>query len=174
MNVNIFLSLLCTVFLMIAFANVSSIAVAQDTDGNIGSQQLNNDKSHYGAAISDNEIISLTDMYKAMTDKDSMNLKTQAIVQEVCQVKGCWMTLNTADNSLDEPIMVRFRDYGFFMPKDLGGAQVVLEGTAYRQVTSVDELKHYAQDAGKSKEEIEAITEPKEQIIFIADGVKVL
>jgi hypothetical protein len=32
-------------------------------------------------------------------------------------------------------------------------------------------LRHYAQDAGKSKEEIDKITEPKHMLTFLADGV---
>ena len=31
--------------------------------------------------------------------------------------------------------------------------------------------RHYAEDAGKSKEEIEKITEPKIAYTFLADGV---
>jgi hypothetical protein len=38
----------------------------------------------------------------------------------------------------------------------------------------VEELKHLAEDAGKSKEEIEAITEPKEELKFLATGVLLL
>jgi hypothetical protein len=40
--------------------------------------------------------------------------------------------------------------------------------------TSVDELKHYAEDAKKSKEEIDAITEPKKEIRLTANGVLVV
>jgi len=32
-------------------------------------------------------------------------------------------------------------------------------------------LRHYAEDAGKSKEEIEKITEPETNLMFLADGV---
>jgi hypothetical protein len=34
--------------------------------------------------------------------------------------------------------------------------------------------KHYAEDAGKSKEEIEAIKEPKKEIVLQAKGILVL
>jgi hypothetical protein len=70
-------------------------------------------------------------------------------------------------------IMIRFKDYKFFMPLDIVGKDVVLVGEAKKTITSVDELKHYAEDAGKSKEEIEKITEPKAEIEFIATGVLV-
>jgi hypothetical protein len=39
---------------------------------------------------------------------------------------------------------------------------------------SVKQQKHYAEDAGKSKEEIEKIKEPKKETQFIAKGVLVL
>jgi hypothetical protein len=39
------------------------------------------------------------------------------------------------------------------------------------KTTSVAELQHYAEDAGKSKEEIAKITEPKLELTFVADGV---
>ena len=46
-----------------------------------------------------------------------------------------------------------------------------MEGKAYREVTSVDELKHYAEDEGKTPEEIAAIVEPVEELKFMASGV---
>ena len=71
-------------------------------------------------------------------------------------------------------IFVQFQDYGFFMPKDLAGQEVIIEGKAYRQETSVEELKHYAEDAGKTAEEIAAITEPVMEKKFMATGVVVV
>ena len=88
-------------------------------------------------------------------------------------MKGCWM-LVASDDSNQEPVMVRFKDYGFFMPKDIAGRKVVMEGWAFREVTPVDELRHYAEDAGKSQEEIDAITEPKDEMKFLASGVLLL
>jgi hypothetical protein len=66
---------------------------------------------------------------------------------------------------------VTFKDYGFFVPKDSKGKEVVIEGIAMRKVTPVDELRHYAEDAGKSPEEVAAITEPVQELAFEAVGV---
>lgn len=67
---------------------------------------------------------------------------------------------------------VRFKDYGFFVPtKGLEGKHAVIQGTATREVLDVATLKHYAEDAGRSKEEIEKITEPQNKLMFLADGV---
>jgi hypothetical protein len=60
------------------------------------------------------------------------------------------------------------------VPKDIGGRQVIVEGKAFKSVTPVEELRHYAEDAGKSKDEIMQITEPEQTLSFEATGVKVL
>jgi hypothetical protein len=80
------------------------------------------------------------------------------------------MTLDLAD---DKEAFVKFKDYGFFVPLDAGGRTVVMDGVAFREVLSVDMLRHYAEDGGKSKEEIEKITEPETRLSFEASGVLV-
>ena len=67
--------------------------------------------------------------------------------------------------------MVRFKDYGFFVPLDADNKEVIVNGKAYVTKISVDELKHYAKDGGKSEEEIAAIIEPEFTYAFEADGV---
>ena len=106
--------------------------------------------------------------YESMKVGDSLNSKMTAKVLSVCQSKGCWMTLNLNDGN---EVMVKFKDYGFFMPKDIAGKEVVVNGKAYVNEVSVDELRHYAEDAGKTDEEIAAINEPKKTFSFEADGV---
>ena len=70
------------------------------------------------------------------------------------------------------PMKVKFKDYGFFVPKKgLEGKRAVLQGYATRETLTVEMQRHYAEDAGKSKEEIARITEPKYTMFFLADGV---
>ena len=104
-----------------------------------------------------------------ISDTDSLQTKVIGTVESVCQVKGCWMNIVMPDTG--EEMFVKFKDYGFFMPKDIAGREVVLNGKAFVNEVPVEELRHYAEDAGKSKEEIEAITEPKRTYSFEADGV---
>ena len=111
---------------------------------------------------------SMFEHYKTMNVGDSINSKMIAKVNEVCQSKGCWMTLNLEDGN---EVMVKFKDYGFFMPKDIAGKEVIVNGKAFVNEVSVDEQRHYAEDAGKTAEEIAQITEPKKTYSFEADGV---
>jgi hypothetical protein len=92
-------------------------------------------------------------------------------VTDVCEKRGCWLTIKTENGS---SFFVKMKDYSFFVPTALKGKNVVLEGSAEKKITSVDELKHYAKDAKKTQAEIDAIILPKEEIHFVADGIKVV
>ncbi|MFT4696954.1 MAG: hypothetical protein ACI9SJ_000070 [Flavobacteriaceae bacterium] len=117
-------------------------------------------------ALSSLEII---EKYKTLKAGDTAIVKFEAKVNEVCQAKGCWMRLDLGDDET----MVKFKDYGFFMPKNIAGKEVVVNGKAFVAEVSVEEQRHYAEDAGRSKEEIEAITEVQKTLSFEADGVLV-
>ncbi len=110
----------------------------------------------------------MAETYKAMRIGDTINTKMIGKVDEVCQSKGCWMKISLDDG---EQVMVKFKDYAFFMPKDIAGTEVVLNGKAFVNELPVDELRHYAEDAGKSADEIAAITESKKTFTFEANGV---
>jgi len=92
-------------------------------------------------------------------------------VVEVCQAMGCWAKLQREDGST---VMIKVKDHEFAMPKDIVGKTVVAEGKAEVKETSVSMLKHYAEDAGKSKEEIDSIKEPKKEVTMTVKGVKVI
>lgn len=67
--------------------------------------------------------------------------------------------------------MVKFKDYGFFVPKDIEGMEVIVNGIAFVDNMSVEDQKHYAKDAGESHEDIDLIKESKRTYEFEADGV---
>jgi len=122
----------------------------------------------FGKKINEKSAIEVSQLPVKMGDKESMNTKVTGTVESVCQAKGCWMKLKM-DNG--ETMRVTFKDYGFFVPKDIAGKTVVVEGLAQKKTTPVSELRHYAEDAGKSKAEIAQITDPKDELAFVANGV---
>jgi len=105
--------------------------------------------------------------YESMKAGDTVNAKMKGTISEVCSKKGCWMKLDMGN---DKIVRVTFKDYGFFMPLDASG-EVIVNGKAFVNETSVEDLKHYAEDAGKSVDEIAKITEPELTLSFEADGV---
>jgi hypothetical protein len=126
----------------------------------------------FGEKITADGAVTYSEILAKMEGVDSLPVKVRGTVQEVCQKKGCWMNVN--DGQASAEMFVQFKDYGFFMPKDISGREVIMDGYAYREVTSVEDLRHFAEDEGKSKEEIEAITEPREELKFMASGVLLL
>lgn len=126
----------------------------------------------FGAEITADDAIdgkAMMALYADLKEGDTIAAKFQAPVNSVCKMKGCWMRLAVGD----QEAFVKFKDYGFFVPKYLSEVEVVVSGKAYVSKTSVEDLKHFAQDAGKPQEEIDAITEPELSLDFMADGVLV-
>lgn len=88
----------------------------------------------------------------------------------VCPKKGCWMNVKVDTDT----IFVKFKDYGFFVPKTgIEGKQILMSGNIFRDTISVERLRHYAEDAKQTKQEIELITEPEYKINMIAEGVAI-
>ena len=113
-------------------------------------------------------MISTKDFSRLMTNgSDTVNMVIKGVIKEVCSKKGCWMRLPLSG---EEDLMVRFKDYGFFVPTDASG-EVIIKGQAFKTQISVADLRHYAQDAADIEAEIAAITEPKNTYSFIAEGV---
>jgi len=128
---------------------------------------------YFGEKIVVDDHISFDEFVTRLDGNEEINVKLKAKVESVCQAKGCWMNL-VSDSEGDNGVFVKFKDYGFFMPKDISGRNVVVEGRGYKEVTSVDELRHYAEDEGLSDEEVLSIIEPKEEIKFMASGAALL
>lgn len=122
----------------------------------------------HGADISTDNAVDIAEFETLFTGKDSLEVKLVGNIEDVCQTKGCWMTLNMDDNNT---MMVRFKDYEFFVPKDASGKTAIVEGIARVDTISVAERKHYLEDNNASQEEIDAITEPEITYSFEASGV---
>lgn len=126
----------------------------------------------YGEGVSSDKPLTVSKLERKL-DKDSVYTgSVTGDIVEVCVKKGCFMKLT--DDRSGELITVRFKDYGFFMPQDIVGKTVEIEGDAKVTEHSVNQLQHWAEDAGKSKEEIAAIKSPRKTIEIIATGVKVV
>lgn len=124
--------------------------------------------SYFGDSITLDNTQDAQQLNQMMAGKDSLSVKLKGKIADVCQKKGCWMDLDIGGQ---QTMRVVFKDYGFFVPKDVGGKNVIIDGIAYNDTTSVDDLRHYAEDAGETKEKIEKITEPEVSVTFEARGV---
>ena len=155
---------LLLVFLMISFACMGQEEPIETVSEPSG-------YTSFGEQIDANEAMGVQEMstaYLKMAIADTVQAKFNAVVTDVCQSKGCWMKLQLEDG---KETMVRFKDYGFFVPKNIVGKEVVVNGSAFVEEMSIKDQKHYAKDAGKSDEEIAKITKTKKTYGFEADGV---
>ena len=124
-----------------------------------------------GKNITNQDVLEPIDVimqYEVMRVVDTIESKIMAKVSEVCQSNGCWMILDLGDET---EIMVKFKNYDFFVPKDIVGKDVIVNGVAYIDDISVEKQQHYAKDAGKTSTEIASIVQPKRTLSLKADGV---
>lgn len=147
--------------LSITFCLVSLFAYAQDSF----------EGKSFGEGVKKGDVIPATEVDAKLGKKTKADMKVSGTVTLVCQKKGCFMNLALANG---ETMFVNFKDYAFFMPKDIAGKKVIVDGFAQRKETSVEDLKHFAEDAKKPAEEIAKITKPKKEIVFEAKGVVIL
>ena len=135
------------------------------------SASLSGQTRSFGEKIEEGSIIENYKIQNLFLAKEKFNAKLKAKVTDVCQMKGCWMKLEIGD---EKDIMVNFKDYSFFVPKNIIGKEVIVSGEAFKRNISVDELKHYARDRGENESAISLIVEPKEIYSLTAKGVILL
>jgi hypothetical protein len=126
-------------------------------------------KSYGPVKVDTAEAINVKEMLEAFdAQKGEQTFTFLAPIEEVCSKAGCWINV---DKGNGETFMVRFKDHFTIPPKTKIGTQAYLHGIAYMDTISVELLRHFAEDAGKSKAEIEKITKPEFELNFEADGI---
>lgn len=125
----------------------------------------------YGEKVDPDGVVDIATIPAGLEQKSEFNTKVRAKIVDVCPKKGCWLKVQVNDSTT---AMVKMKDYGFFLPLAAKGKTVILEGEVKMKNTSVEELKHYAEDAKKPQQEIDAITKPEKEIRFTAKGILVV
>ncbi len=126
----------------------------------------------FGEKTTAENAITVDQLFTQLKGKEQKQtpVKLKGVVTEVCQMEGCWIKVQSPDGSM----MVKMKDHKFTVPVILNGKTIVINGTAEEKLTSVEQLRHFAEDAGKSKVEIAKITAPKKEVIVQANGILVL
>ena len=154
------------IFLSLAIVLAATITYAQPPEGDakVG--------DWYGAKITTENAVPLVEVANKLSEGSEVKEgKFIAKIVEVCPKKGCWLKLELKDG---QTAMVKMKDYAFFLPVSAVGKTVVIDGEVKIKTTSVSELRHYAEDAKKSKEEIAAITKPVKEVKVMANGIVVI
>lgn len=151
--------------LLICFFALSSCKKETITSNSSDDYAIFGDSISADKAITNEEML---DQYDKLKPGDTLNIKFKSKIKSVCKKKGCWMTLELPSG---KEVFVKFKDYAFFVPKNAQNENAIVNGKAFVNVESVEELKHYAKDEGKSQAAIDSIITPKTTYAFLADGV---
>lgn len=154
--------------LLLATLITSFSLLAQEGKSDITMPAPQGGMEYYGDRIDEAGAIRPNEFLENMVGAEEMDVKLEAKIITCCKKKGCWMDLDLENG---QTMKVRFKDYSFFVPKDADGKVAVVEGKARKEEIDVATLKHYAEDAGKSADEIASITEPEMAYTFEARGV---
>ena len=130
-------------------------------------------KNEYGIVkVDETAAISVAELVTQMDkSKDPQTVTIKSPLSAVCQNAGCWVQVPKPDG---KPLMVRFKNHFTIPPSTPIGTEVYIHGMAYWDTVSVKALRHYAEDAGKSVEEINKITQPEFKLNFEGDGIKLV
>jgi hypothetical protein len=153
-------------FLTVAIAGFGLFANAQPPAGDAKTGEYYGEKVATEGALNINDVVAKLEGGSEFTD-----VKIKARIVDVCPKKGCWLKLELNDG---KTAMVKMKDYGFFLPLAAKGKTVVIDGEVKMKTTSVAELRHYAEDAKKTKEEIDAITKPEKEVKVMAKGIVIV
>ena len=102
-------------------------------------------------------------------------LKITGEVVSVCVKKGCWLRMAPAGGSESESVFVKFTCPidGRLIPLEAVGKPVEVDGVVVVETVSEAEARHYAEDAGKSPEEIAAIVGEQQRVRIAASAAKI-
>ena len=130
-------------------------------------------KNEYGIVkVDETAAISVAELVTQMDkSKDPQTVTIKSPLSAVCQNAGCWVQVPKPDG---KPLMVRLKNHFTIPPSTPIGTEVYIHGMAYWDTVSVKALRHYAEDAGKSVEEINKITQPEFKLNFEGDGIKLV
>jgi hypothetical protein len=100
-------------------------------------------------------------------------VRVSGVVDSVCESKGCWMRIG--DGRMDDTLFIKFTCpvEGRLIPLEAVGHNAVVEGELKVEDQSEAEARHYAEDAGKSADEIAKIVGPQKIIRLASPAAKI-
>lgn len=152
------------IFAFIPALLISLTLLAQPPKGEANAGMTFGEKTTADGAIAASELSS------KLKGAEPAEVKVTGKVTEVCKMEGCWLRMETENGTM----LIKMKDHAFLVPLSMNGKTIVADGVATLKETSVKMLQHYAEDAGKSKAEIDAIKEAKKEITMEAKGILVL
>ncbi len=124
--------------------------------------------NYYGEKFDQKDAIDLKEFMVLAENTDTLEIKLNVGINEVCQAKGCWIMVNLLGG---EKMIVSFKENNLFIPKDVAGKSCSILGKTFLRSVSVEMQKQYAKDLGEQVILVDTISEPIIQRCFIAKGI---
>jgi len=115
--------------------------------------------------------ISTAELLAQFKGKSELEATFKAEINETCSKMGCWVNIEKEDG---ETFMVRFKDHFTIPVETKVGTIAYMSGKAIQDTVSIDMQKHFLEDANAPQSEIDAITDVKYTMTFIADGIELV
>ena len=104
------------------------------------------DWEEFGARVDDSgEPVSLQELVAAGDEHAGQDVLLKTRIAKVCRKKGCFFIARDGD----AVARITFKDYGFFIPTDSAGKEVLLNGTFERREITAAQARHYREDLGE-------------------------
>jgi hypothetical protein len=159
---------LCTLVSLIGCKKASD--TRQSGDAPPSSSAASENLERFGDPISEGPTVSLSEVLKSPDEFRDKPVTVEGNVRKVCSRKGCWMELSEDAAGEGQGCRVTFKDYGFFVPKDSGGATARAQGIVKINEVSADDVEHYESEGATFKSKREDGT--AQEVRFIASGVE--
>jgi hypothetical protein len=128
--------------------------------------------SRFGAPLSPRPAVALAAVLAEPEKYDGQDVKLTGQIGAVCQMKGCWLTLASGEPGAAS-VRVSFKDYAFFVPRDVMGRQGTAEGRFQVKTLSQAEAQHFADDAAKAGAPAKKAAGPERTLALVATGVEI-
>lgn len=123
--------------------------------------------------LSDEKTVPLAKVMASPDQYRDRTVRVSGTVKEVCQHKGCWISMT--DAAVREPVFVKFvcPIEGRLIPVDAVGKHVVVEGKLVFEEISEDEARHIAEESGKSEAEQRKIVGPQKRVRIASPAAQI-
>ncbi|MBW2415659.1 MAG: DUF4920 domain-containing protein [Deltaproteobacteria bacterium] len=122
----------------------------------------------FGGALTLDEPTPLADVLSNPERYTEKPVLIHGKLTDVCQRKGCWTVIQDGGAQ----VRVRFKDYGFFLPKDSSGREAFVEGVAVVETLSEADARHYESESRHGNPD--SIKGPQRRMGFTASGVRLV
>lgn len=147
-----------------------SVTALAHSDGGHKKEKFTKGQTKFGGKITTTKVEKLNDIVTDFKKFEGKTVSFEAVPKKVCKKSGCWMVLKDGNKE----VRTLFKDYGFFVPADIVGKKVRVQGVMEQKQISAATRRHFMKDEGAKARDIKKIVNSEIQYQFTADAVEII